>query len=217
MDSSWVSPFKSTVEVSTGRHFSQSRIDSFKKSKEFNYTLKKPELNPIENFLNWLFGLFRFSSGKTDDSPAFGWGLITLLVLIMLAALYLILRMDRLNLFQKNDASFLNLTDLNPIHENIDFESKIKEALQIQNYNEAVRVEYFRTLKELNHRGWIYWAVGKSNQNYLMEMKNNPYFSTFKTLTYYFEYSFYGGFKINIQQYKIIEASVELLMKSNSL
>lgn len=85
------------------------------------------------------------------------------------------------------------------IHE-IDFAKEIEEAMNSGQFRRVVRLIYLHMLKELSDREKINWKPYKTNADYLYEMKLDPLSSQFETLNYYFIYSWYGDFDVNLAQ-----------------
>jgi hypothetical protein len=91
------------------------------------------------------------------------------------------------------------------IHE-IDFAREIEEAMNNGQFRRVVRLVYLHMLKELSDREKINWKPYKTNADYLYEMKLDPLSVQFETLNYYFIYSWYGDFEVNLVQVEKVRA-----------
>ena len=60
---------------------------------------------------------------------------------------------------------------------------------------------YLYTLKLLSDQKIIEWMPSKTNHDYLYEIKNDHFQQQFSTLSYYFEYVWYGDFQADAVQY----------------
>ena len=80
------------------------------------------------------------------------------------------------------------------IHE-IDYEKAIQEALGSNDFRLAVRLIYLRTLKLLSDREVIHYQEGKTNNEYTREVSETEYGSSFVSLSYHFNYLWYGHFE----------------------
>ena len=86
-----------------------------------------------------------------------------------------------------------------------DFDVLIKQALQNNNYRQAVRYQYLRTLHTLAAKGFVELAPDKTNFQYVSEIKNRDYQNDFAALTLHYEYVWYGEFAIEQDIYHKIE------------
>lgn len=86
--------------------------------------------------------------------------------------------------------------DIRKIEENIheaDMNDYIRQAKEVGDFNLAVRLYYLAALKELSLKKHIKWKVDKTNGEYLREMRSQPAFDEFRSLTRIFEQSWYGN------------------------
>lgn len=85
------------------------------------------------------------------------------------------------------------------------FDVLIKQALQNNNYRQAVRYQYLRTLHTLAAKGFVEMAPDKTNFQYVSEIKNRDYQNDFASVTLNYEYVWYGEFAIEQDIYRKIE------------
>lgn len=120
-------------------------------------------------------------------------GIALIVVLIMM-----LLRINAFSLFYSGHGA--STMPYHVLHENIhemDFEKLINEAIEQSDYRKAVRLLFLNALKTLADKNFIHWEQGKTNHDYLSELKVADLKSGFNELNYYFEYAWYGNFIIN--------------------
>jgi len=188
------------------RHISRDKIKAYLKNPDFDYTEKKPDENFFDRFSNWLVSLFSKTLDSKEGVRLIFWIFISLMSLVLAFAIYKIFGMDKMGLFQRGNTGLKDLLhgDSLPEREQ-DYSLLIRMALDKEDYPEAIRYWYFRTLRLLDEKGWIALKSGKSNQNYINEMRGQSGSELFTTLTRFFDYSFYGGFRVDLWQYREIE------------
>jgi len=188
------------------REIPGEKLNTYRKNKDFNYSEEKESASFIDNFFNWLFRSIDIGPSSSREEKVGYWVLVSIVVCIVAFGVYRVFGLDKIGLFQrKNQFGALSGLNLNEEEDLRNLDSMIKEAVQSENFREAIRFWYYKTLDLLNRKGQITLKTWKSNQNYLFELEGKPGFDTFRILTYYFDYSFYGGFQVNPLQYKEIE------------
>ncbi|MFP4543519.1 MAG: DUF4129 domain-containing protein [Candidatus Kapaibacterium sp.] len=88
--------------------------------------------------------------------------------------------------------------------------SLLKQALEEQNYREAVRYRFLIVLKQLNQDGHIEWMPDKTNTEYLKEIKDPALKDSFGKICYVFEHVWYGGFSVSGEIYLRIDRELQL-------
>ena len=120
--------------------------------------------------------------------------------------LYIILKVldiDARDLFYRSSAK--SRINFNLAEENIhalDFEKLIQEAVGKRQFRDAVRLVFLFSLQKLSDEKLIQWVPGKTNDDYLRELKQHPVLPHLKDLRYYFDYAWYGHFEINDQTFE---------------
>lgn len=153
-----------------------------------------------DKFVQWLREfLDSFFDGaiNTNWGQVFTWlGIISVFVLVIFA----LLKVDAFKLVYKGEtAQVSNGIDEN-IHE-MNFNQLIDEATRKKDFRLAVRLTFLYALKILADKNQISWEQGKTNHDYLNELKAEHLRSGFESLNYYFEYSWYGNFAITEELY----------------
>lgn len=91
------------------------------------------------------------------------------------------------------------------ITEESDFDALISQALKNNNYRQAVRYQYLRTLHKLSRNELIELAPDKTNYQYVREIKKPALQNDFASLTLNYEYVWYGEFAIEQNVYRKID------------
>ncbi len=86
-----------------------------------------------------------------------------------------------------------------------DFDSLINQAIQNNNYRQAVRYQYLKILYRLADRNFIELSPGKTNYQYVREISNTNFQNDFASLTLSYEYVWYGEFNIDKYNYQKLE------------
>ena len=92
-----------------------------------------------------------------------------------------------------------------------DFDNLINQALQANNYRQAVRYQYLKTLHKLSDRNLVELAKDKTNFQYVRELRNPAFQNDFASLTLNYEYVWYGEFMIDRNIYQKIESNFAAL------
>jgi hypothetical protein len=120
--------------------------------------------------------------------------------------LYIILKVldiDARDLFYRSSAkSRINFSLAEENIHALDFEKLIQEAVGKRQFRDAVRLVFLFSLQKLSDEKLIQWMPGKTNDDYLRELKQHPVLPYLKDLRYYFDYAWYGHFEINDQTFE---------------
>lgn len=98
---------------------------------------------------------------------------------------------------KKSGAESLSLNIKASELQKTDYDELLNKALSNQNYKDAVRILYLKALQQLEHSGLITWKPDKTNYDYIKELNTHPGHTSFKRLTYFYEYVEYGDFTID--------------------
>jgi hypothetical protein len=99
-----------------------------------------------------------------------------------------------------DDAEEINTDDIFSIR----FDTEIAKAEGAGNYRFAVRLWYLRLLKELSEKELIEYRQGRTNHDYVMQLRKRTYGNDFSLLTRNFEYTWYGQFDLSAEAYKLL-------------
>lgn len=86
-----------------------------------------------------------------------------------------------------------------------DMDRLIRQALQNRNFRLAIRYQYLNSLYKLAEKGFVQFAVDKTNYQYVTELTNQQQRNDFAKLTLHYEYVWYGEFDIDETLYQKIE------------
>jgi len=201
---------KATLKPERVRHFDQQKISEYRNKKEFHYDKKTPPINPTfwERLQRWFWGKLYESTDTDREQQIWKWSIYTFCTIVVI---YIILRLTNTNIsgWVYGASSKIN-TDFSEITENIhliDFDKLIEEAKKKEQYNQAIRLSYLKSLKLLNEKKLISIEKDKTNQEYIYEIKNQHLKTAFKNITWLFEYVCYGDFNIDKTNFPETESS----------
>jgi hypothetical protein len=95
----------------------------------------------------------------------------------------------------------------------IGYEDQIKRAEEQGNYRLATRLYYLWTLKKLIDAGLIQFHIKKTNKDYCQELVGKTVYDDFSQCTQYYNYVWFGEFKIDNLMYDKIQRHFNLLLK----
>lgn len=189
------------------RSFDQSRLDELRNDPTLQY--KEPPTiaeSLWDRFLAWIGQLIdSFFQGAINTN----WGQVLTWVLglgLLIFLIMMLLKVDALKIFYSGRGEQklpYNVIDEN-IHE-MDFEALIQQAVDQKDYRRGTRLVFLYALKMLSDAHHISWEQGKTNHDYVAELKAIELKSGFSELSYYFEYAWYGNFSINRETFGKVE------------
>ena len=83
-----------------------------------------------------------------------------------------------------------------------DFDRLIRQALEVGEYTEAIRLNYLKVLKILNDKELISFNPNKTVNEYVYELKRTDIQSDFKSLSQLFIYYRYGKRKASLETFE---------------
>jgi hypothetical protein len=84
----------------------------------------------------------------------------------------------------------------------MDFEKLIQETVDKNDFRSATRLIFLFALKLLSEKQLIQWQAGKTNHDYVEELKTGELKTGLNELSFYFDYAWYGHFTISRDQYQ---------------
>jgi Domain of unknown function (DUF4129) len=184
------------------RNFSRTAIDSIRKLKDFDYTIKvERKKSWLQRVLEWLFDdVFTFSDkqGGTSTGRVIGWiliGLVIVFVILKLAGI------SPVALFRRSSRNIRYEITEDDIH-GIEYKSAIAEAEARGEYRLAIRLHYLEMLRLLSDRALIDWQIGKTNDSYQRELRNTSHYEGFRQLTFIYEAAWYGELSVTRNLYE---------------
>jgi hypothetical protein len=184
------------------RNFSPPSVNTYRNNKNFQYDKELIETPSLwDRFWDWVWN-------KYEELMSTETGQVTMKILFWLfgfgaVAFFIsrVMKMSRMNLFSANEQRNLNYTIEDENIHAIEFEAAIQQALQDGNYRLAIRLLYLQSLKILTDKNFINWQPNKTNTDYLYEIKKQSLLQPFKSITYVFEYAWYGNKTVNREDY----------------
>ena len=183
----------SAVEV---RQVDQVKLRELKESAELDYGTGPAVMSLWERFKIWLRHLIAslFEVVVTTD-----WVNVLIIGTVIIVLVYVIMRLLRIDALKVLYSGSGRSIRYDTIHENIhemDFDKLLEEAVQKADYRLAIRLLFLQALKILSDKHIIHWQPGKTNHDYLNEVKAAELKAGFQELNLYFEYAWYGNFTI---------------------
>ena len=86
-----------------------------------------------------------------------------------------------------------------------DYDARIDQAVRSENFRQAVRYHYLRSLHKLADDNLVELAPDKTNYQYVRELKDSRLQNDFAALTLNYEYIWYGEFEIGSSIYQKLE------------
>lgn len=187
------------------RGFSKTVIENFKADEDFRYGRPKQGLTAWQRFMIWLVSLIAAILDVLTNTTLGQIVFYGTCLLLLLWVILKLLRIDAKDLFyNRAGKNSLILTGADNIHE-VDFENELQLAAAQKKYREAVRLMFLFALKKLADAHLIKWIPGKTNDEYLVELRQHPAHTHLQNLRHYFEYSWYGHFEVTEQTYQHIQ------------
>ena len=191
----------------TSRSFDQDLLQKLKADPDLNYKETPTVAESLwDRFLALLADIMDslFRNAVTTD-----WGRVFTLVIglvLIIALIMTVLKVNAFRIFYKGDGeSDVRYTVLDEnIHE-MNFDNLIAEAVSKRDFRTATRLLFLNSLKILSDKDFIQWEHGKTNHDYLVELKKDELKNGFNELNYYFEYAWYGNFAVNDETFKRVQ------------
>lgn len=198
-DSGKVSQYKFRADTShvIQKKFSSEQTKKLKADPDLNYETPATVGETLwDRFLQFIGDLLASLFKNTTFTGA---GKIVIWAVALAVLVYIImvlLRVNPLTLFLKG-ADVAGAAEV--FHENIhemDFEKLIQGATAQKDFRTATRFVFLYALKILSDHHMIDWSAGKTNYEYVNEIQRLDLKDGFADLSTYFEYAWYGNFKV---------------------
>ena len=183
------------------RKIDREKVEKLREDNDFLYSEEyQIDEDPLERIWNWLVFKFYQLIGKATEA-----GPIRIIFLIVIAAIviYAILKLAGIDpsmhlLHRNKEAGYRGKGGV--IEEIIgkDFKTLIEKAYKEDDFKEVVRNYYLFALDRMDAAGIISWKKGKTNYEYLDEVKDPFLRNNFSQLNDYFVYAVYGEFEISM-------------------
>lgn len=185
--------------------------EEFRTQKKFNYYTRQPDgLNMLQQLYNSFYKWINNHLDPNLNEMQFNKILIVALIIVLLLIGFL-LYIYKPSLFYINRKYKLNYQMNNETIEKTDFNRLIQEAINREEYPEAIRWNYLMLLKELNNKGLITFNSNKTVNEYINEFKQVNLKTDFKILSQKFIYYRYGNGTVTekaFSQFQKLSASI---------
>ena len=184
----------------SGFVLSEDTIQHIKKLKQFEYAIyldsllrdeqkKREGQKPTVTHTSWLEAFF-----ASTITEYFFWILAAFFVLFILYKLFF-----TEGIFQRQSPKIKvteTVTEEEKLNNSSDYEPLILKSIAEKNFRLAVRYLYLQTLLQLSENGFIDFAIGKTDHQYLLELNDEQFKDKFSSLLLNYEYIWYGHFEI---------------------
>jgi hypothetical protein len=185
------------------RSVDESALNNLKSDSDLQY--KQPPTIAESLWDRLRLWVYQLIEGLFDTAVNTNWGKFfsyVIGVVIVVVVVMMILKVNAFQVFYSGHGA--GTIPQNILHENIhemDFDKLINGAVAERDYRKAVRLLFLHALKMLSDRHLIQWDQSKTNHDYMAELKAADLQKGFHELNYYFEYAWYGNFKINDEMF----------------
>lgn len=187
---------KATVRPSSSKHADGSK-----------YSQNRPYANEDNDTDNFSF-----------DFSVFNWLFILILIIAVGYLAYTLLNDGSSKLFSSRNNEKLNshgeITAENIVH--ADIKALINDAEKTNDYRLAIRYFYLLVLKQLTLKNFIKYEDDKTNADYMHAIASQKFSKDFAYTSYIYDYTWYGEFDLNKQQYQLAKDSFVKLIKEVS-
>lgn len=201
------------------RHFDTTQLNEWRNDRAFRYQKSiVPQLTWWDRFKMWLLEKW-FEIMSTRGGRTTFWTVVIILSILIIVFFTYRYMGKTSGIWSKSDKNNINLESIEEenIHE-INFEEKIAQALSDNNYRLAVRLRYLYILKILDDRESIKWQSGKTNHDYILEVRSNMNedgYALFRQISIAFDFAWYGEHDATLDDYNSVKTLFDQL-KSNS-
>lgn len=159
------------------------------------------------------------SNDFSFDLSDFNWLFVLILILAVGYLAYTLLNEGSSTLFSSRTneklKSYSEITAENIEH--ADIKALITNAENTNDYRLAIRYYYLLVLKQLTLKNFIKFEDDKTNADYMTAIASQKFSKGFAYTSYLYNYTWYGEFTLDIEQYQLAKNSfVNLINEVNS-
>jgi hypothetical protein len=195
----------------TQRTFDEEKLDKLRRDAAFDYRQPPSVAESIWDRFLELLG--QFLSWLLRNAVTTNWGrlfLYTLGFAVLVAIILMLLKVDALRvLYSGADKGSLNYKAFEENIHDMNFDQLIRESLEKKEYRSGVRLTFLYALKLLSDKHHVDWRPGKTNHEYLEELRAAELKTGFNELSFYFDYAWYGDFSVNENTYQRVRGIFE--------
>ncbi len=197
------------------RRFDSTQLRDWKNSRDFQYQKNPiPEIGLWERFKMWLARLW-YEMMSTQAGINTFWTVVIILSVSIIIFFVWKYKGGTTGMWSKSDKGNIDLESLaeENIHE-IDFEEKIAQAISAGKYRLAIRLRYLYLLKILDDKGIIKWRAGKTNHDYILEVRSvssEETYALFRQMSTAFDFAWYGEHNATVDDYENVKTIFDKL------
>lgn len=180
------------------RPLNKEKVEKYRDNPDYSYKKQSSHSVPfLEKLVHGLQRLINKIFGLTPKASTIENVFIVLAVLILVWAVIKISGADLMIMFKKSPPQPGLDYEVNEEHlDEMDFDKLINTALDQKQWRLVIRLQYLYALKKLADTGFISVRKGKTNYDYLSEIKEQNLQEPFRHLSRIFEYTWYGHFEV---------------------
>jgi hypothetical protein len=189
------------------RPMKAKELEKYRADKEFQYIDKAPrDPNLWERIKAWLYKWISKILAFTGNTKLWNYIIYFLFGAVILYLIAKLVGIEVKDIFRPGAAA--GAVPFTILEENIhemNFAELIRQAEKEGQLRAAIRYHYLWTLKQLTDRSLVKWEPGKTNEDYLKELRSEGnLYAPFADLNYFFVYAWYGEFEVNPERYSKI-------------
>ncbi|MHA6280716.1 DUF4129 domain-containing protein [Salinimicrobium sp. CAU 1759] len=207
-------PVQTAEEELVPLDFSEETIERFKEDPDYDYSeaiaedhwwtrFKRYIRLQWQRFLDWMFGDYEaplLLAILLDILP------YLLLGLLLAFILYLFGKINPGNhIFGTPDGGEVHFTEEEKIIKTRNIRSLIERAVASENYRLAVRYHFLYLLQQLSREEIVVYDPAKTDEEYVLEIKDKELQGIFRKLSRIYDYVWYGDFTPNVTDYQKIK------------
>lgn len=210
-----IMPLQTVEEELVPLDFSEETIEKFQQDPDYDYSGSTAEDNwwtkfkrylslQWQRFLDWMFGEY-----EAPFLLAFFLEILPYLLLGLLLALilYLFTKMDPGNrIFGTPSGGDVHFSEEEKIIKSRDIRKLIDKAVAAENYRLAVRYHFLYILQQLSRRELVIYDTAKTDEEYVLEIKDPQLQGRFKRLNRIYDFVWYGNFSTTASDYQKIKS-----------
>jgi hypothetical protein len=207
-DDTYILRASNDTSIVKAKSFQAETVEELKDDPEMEYEIPPTVAESLwDRFIMWLRDLL---SDMLLQAVTTDWGRLALYLLgigLLVFLIMMLLRVDALRMLVSGQKGRAGHMVLNEDIEQMDFEKLLREATAAKEYRRGIRLLFLYALKMLSDRNHVVLDSGKTNHDYLKEVKEKDLYPGFSDLNFYFEYAWYGNFLITSETFQKAEAT----------
>lgn len=177
----------------------QGRMEEYRSDPDFQYQEVASAPGIFDRFKEWLLERLVGLVGN-ENAPLAGKILLAaLLAAVCFWVIRKLIRMDSGGQARQEEGTLS--TALTFEGNDRELERVLREAIEKGHFEEATRYALIHALRVLGRIGALKLKSDKTNSDYVGELSGSSYQSSIGTLSYYFDYSYYGNFSLKREDF----------------